>query len=149
VRTGKRRFVAPQHVREKFLRQRNHVRVGSVLRLQEPTAQSRFHTVERVARCGLLRLKKYNVLKLIHERSEGPTRCVQFRKFRAWDLPCRTLYLDCGLASRLRTVASNGDADHAFPAGNGRFDLPAVLTHDVLTGEPRTRSVAEAADSVA
>ena len=89
----------PQHVRKKFLRQRNYIRLGHVLRLQEPTTKPRFDAVKSVARCRLLRLHQDCTLKFVDKSSEGQACLIHFQKFRPLDLQCRTRDLDrrlCG-----------------------------------------------------
>lgn len=59
----------PQHVRQKLLRQGNNVRLGYVLRLQEPAAQPSFHGMNGMAGGGLLRLNQYDVLIFMSVRN--------------------------------------------------------------------------------
>src|SRR5262249_24881634 len=47
-----------QHLSEKLLRQRDDIAVDAIVRLQQPTAKSRFEAMQRIARDRLLDLRK-------------------------------------------------------------------------------------------
>jgi hypothetical protein len=60
-----------EHLPKKFLRQRDDVAVGAIVRLQQPAAKSRFQLMQRIARHRLLDLRQQQIVVAHDQVADG------------------------------------------------------------------------------
>jgi hypothetical protein len=122
-----RRPVHPQHLSEKFLRERKLVAGNAVLRHQQPSCKTLSHRVKRITNYGLKNLREQHICVAIEEIAHNrrvllgdlnPSRLNPKRRTR--DLVHRPG--KCGLVAR-----ADDPTDGAFPPNGSCFRRPAVF----------------------